>query len=223
MVYFANSMTFLESLHQWFDLEIQEFQTIPFVQSAFSQKLTKDHYIKFLEQYYHFVGNASPMYGLAVSRIPLEYRFIRDWFNQSAFNESGHEDFILRDLIALGLSEDTVKKSIPSPSMDALIGYNFYFTLNRHPVGLLGTPYLMGKLSTIYSLEIAKKLKESLGLKGEEGTSFFFAHGHLDKEQPQDIEQIIHSITNTDIQKNIFQNAKTVFMLYQSFLRSLSA
>jgi len=215
-------MTFWEEISRWFESEGKKFQELPFVTAAFSGGLSRSGYVTFLKDYYHFVKNAAPFYGAAASKIPTDFPRVRDWFFKSAYKEMGHDDFILRDLEFLGENPEKIKTSLPSPEMDALVGYNYYFMDKHHPVGVLGTAFVMGRLSTAYSLEAAEKIKTSLGL-GDEGASFFFAHGHLDKEQPEDVGAVIESLADKkEIQQEILLNAKTEFMLYQNFFRTLT-
>jgi pyrroloquinoline quinone (PQQ) biosynthesis protein C len=211
---------FWDDLNRWYETEVLQFRTIPFVQDVFSGKLTLEGYRTFLLQYYHFVGTAPRIYSSAAAKIGPEYQQVREWFSKSAFKEMDHDEFIIRDLSALGVPMEEARTSRPTPEMEALVAYNFYFVDHRNPVGLLGTPFLMGKLSSAYSLVAAEKLKNALGLQ-EEGATFFFAHGHLDKDQPEDVSGIIQAIIDPKIQQDIFLNAKTIFMLYQNFFKTL--
>lgn len=215
-------MTFWEKLNQWYGDEAGKFQSIPFIRAVFEGKLTREGYKTFLKSYYPFVAAAAPLYAHAASKIPPAFPRVREWFFKSAYKEMGHDEFIVNDLTALGIQAADTKASRPVPEIDALVSYNYAFLDRHHPVGILGTPFLMGKLSTAYSLGAAQKLKDALGL-GEEGISFFFAHGHLDKEQPEDVSLVIQSITDAAIQEDIFLNARAVFMLYQNYFRTLQA
>lgn len=213
-------MTFWEELNNWYAKQTQLFHDLPFIRRAFAGGITKPDYVRFLRDYYHFVGTAGPVYGACASKIDHRHGYVRDWFAKCTFKEMGHDRFIVNDLKALGMSEAEIRESRPSSAMDALCCYNFGFIERHNPIGLLGTPFLMGKLSAIYSLHASQKIKEALGFK-ESGASFFEAHGHLDKEQPEDVGSVIQSITEKDIQEEIFLNAETLFALYLNFLRSL--
>lgn len=213
-------MTFLEQLNGWYAKEVLQFQQIPFVQSVFVGTLTKDGYTRFLQEYYHFVHSAAPMYAAATSRIPYSFPRAREWFAKYTYKELDHDEFIVKDLEALGIPASVTRASRPCPEIDALIGYNLYFIERRNPVGVLGTAYLMGKLSAGFSLGVAGTLQKALNLP-EEAVSFFFAHGHLDKEQPEDVSVVLQTISEKSAQEEILFNARTVFMLYQNFFRSM--
>ncbi len=200
---------------------MQKFQTLPFVQSALSGSLTKPGYTRFMKDYYHFVRTAGPIYSACASHIGYDFPRVREWFLKAAYKETDHDHFVVNDLETLGVPAAETRASQPGPEMDALCAYNFAFVERHHPVGMLGTPFLMGNLSTVYSLHAAQKIKDALGLK-ENGASFFEAHGHLDKAQPEDVGLVLQSITDPKIQNDIFLNAKTIFMLYQNFFRTLT-
>jgi len=214
-------MAFWDELNGWYVEEARKFQEIPFVRRAFAGGLTRPEYVHFLKDYYHFVRSAGPVYSACAAKIDYRFARVRDWFAKCAFKEIDHDRFVVSDLKALGIPEAETRQSRPGTAMDALCCYNFGFIEQHHPVGLLGTPFLMGKLSAVYSLHASQKIKEALNLK-EGGASFFEAHGHLDREQPEDVGLVIQSIAETDMQAEIFLNAKTLFALYVGFLRSLS-
>lgn len=217
-------MSFFEQIKTLSDQLSQGVIQIPFVQKVFSDTIPEEakkdfrkQFIDFYIQYYYWVKSVSPFLSSAAGRIPDEYRTIRDWFYKTAFYEYNHYDFIMNDLIEMGVSESTIKKTKPNPAMDALIGYNHYFPYHHHPVGVIGTPLIMGGLSNQLSLKVADGLEKKLGAR----LSFFDAHGHLDKDQPEDIAQILKTITDPTVHEAILFNIQTINMLYIHFLKSL--
>ncbi len=218
--YIFVAMLFLDKLNLWFLNEAQIFKSIPFVQRALEGKITRDEYTKFLLDYMPLVQNAAKMYAIAGSNVSDEFLRVKEWFYKSAYKEFNHDQFMVNDLKALGVSKEQIKNHDPHPIIDALCGYNISFSQRHHPIGALGTPFIMGRLSTSLSITAAQNIKTSLNLL-DEGVSFFFAHGHLDKDQPEDVDSVIQSIVTPSIQDSILLNAKVTFFLYQSFFRSI--
>jgi hypothetical protein len=52
--------------------------------------------------------------------------------------ERGHDDWLLEDLAALGWSRETVLSRVPSASVAALVGAQYYWIEHYHPVAVLG-------------------------------------------------------------------------------------
>ena len=209
-------MKFYEKLEELSDQLSQEVIQIPFVQKVFSETIPEEaqkdfhkQFICFYTQYYYWVKSVSPLFSIAASKIPDDYRIVRDWFYKTAYYEYNHYDFIMNDLKDLGVSETIVTSTKPNPAMDALIGYNHYFLNNHHPVGALGTPLIMSGLSNQFSLKVADGLEKKLGTR----LSFFDAHGHLDKDQPEDIAQILKTVSDPNVHEEILFNIKTIINL----------
>lgn len=52
--------------------------------------------------------------------------------------EIGHDEWVLEDLEALGVSRQEVLARVPPPSLAALVGAQYYWIAHHHPVTLLG-------------------------------------------------------------------------------------
>lgn len=52
--------------------------------------------------------------------------------------ERGHDDWLLEDLAVLGRSPEAVMAQVPSASVAALVGAQYYWIEHYHPVALLG-------------------------------------------------------------------------------------
>src|ERR1700736_6262302 len=63
---------------------------------------------------------------------------VADYCERHIPAERHHDEGVLDDLSVLGVSRELVAQRIPSPTMAALIGAQYYWILNVHPVALLG-------------------------------------------------------------------------------------
>jgi hypothetical protein len=52
--------------------------------------------------------------------------------------ELGHDDWLLEDMEALGISRQTVLRRVPSPAAAELVGSLYYWVLHAHPVAWMG-------------------------------------------------------------------------------------
>jgi len=61
--------------------------------------------------------------------------------------ETGHDEWILEDLEALGLPRRDVLARVPPPAIAALVGAQLYWIAHHHPVSVLGYCYIAETLS----------------------------------------------------------------------------
>ena len=100
--------------------------------------------------------------------------------------ESGHDEGVLRDLKTLGVSREQVTQKIPSPTLAALIGAQYYWVLNVHPIALLGyLEVLEGEPP------VAEKLEEAIQRSGLPREAFrtYFQHADVDQKHRDDLRK----------------------------------
>src|SRR5262249_31046888 len=94
-----------------------------------------------------------------------------------------HDDVLLGDLEAVGVDRSTVHERIPSPTVAALVGSQYYWILHCHPVAFLGYVALMEGYPP--TPELIETLREATGFPREAfGTSAQPAEldpGHRDR------------------------------------------
>ena len=132
-------------------------------------------YRGYLQETYHYVKHASRFYAAAASRLPEEYESIRGRLLQYAFEENGHEIFLLNDLKALGVDPDSVRSAQPLVETDALIGFHYYAATFGNPLCIWGNIYAIEGLSLLGG-KIVAALTASLKLDSS-AVSFLISHG----------------------------------------------
>lgn len=63
---------------------------------------------------------------------------LAQYLAQHISEERHHDDWLLDDLEELGLSRAEVWSRMPSPTIAALVGAQYYWILHHHPVAVLG-------------------------------------------------------------------------------------
>ena len=63
---------------------------------------------------------------------------LADYLEHHIPEERGHDDWLLADLESIGVPPDQVLSRVPSPTIAALVGSQYYWVQHVHPVGLLG-------------------------------------------------------------------------------------
>jgi hypothetical protein len=99
------------------------------------------------------------------------------YLDEHVDEERGHDDDLLGDLEALGISADLVLGRIPSPAVASLVGAQYYWILHHHPIAFLGFVALMEGFPP--TPELVETLMARSGHPAE-GFRTFAEHGELD-------------------------------------------
>jgi hypothetical protein len=63
---------------------------------------------------------------------------LADYLEHHIPEERGHDDWLLADLESIGVPREQVLSRVPSPTIAALVGSQYYWVQHVHPVALLG-------------------------------------------------------------------------------------
>jgi hypothetical protein len=63
---------------------------------------------------------------------------LADYFSDHIPEELGHDEWVLADLGRLGVARSAVLEHVPTPSVAALVGAQYYYIAHHRPVALLG-------------------------------------------------------------------------------------
>jgi Iron-containing redox enzyme len=121
-------------------------------------------------------------------------RALRPYLERHIEEERDHDEWLLEDLERLGIDRRQALTRVPSPSVAALVGSQYYWTFHYHPVALLGyfafaegyppTPTLIETLATGTGLP-----------PGAFRT--IAAHGELDPRHRDELDQVIDALPLT--------------------------
>jgi hypothetical protein len=109
---------------------------------------------------------------------------VADYCARHIPEERHHDENVLDDLEALGVSRETIARRIPSPTMAALVGAQYYWILNVHPIALLGyLEVLEGEPP------VAEFLEEVIQRTGLPRKAFrtYFQHADVDRKHRDDL------------------------------------
>jgi heme oxygenase-like protein len=105
--------------------------------------------------------------------------------------ETGHDEWLLQDLEVLGIDRSTVLARVPSPTVAALVGAQYYWVLHYHPVAVLG--YLI----PLESHPPTTALIEDLILKtGHDRRAFrtLMDHSELDPHHGEELNELLNRL-----------------------------
>lgn len=172
-----------------------------------------DEYIAYLSQAYHHVKHTVPLLMRCGSALPGEYAWLRNAMAEYIEEELGHEEWILSDIDVCGTSADMVRNSYPESATEDMIAYAYYAIDHIHPVSFLGMIFVLEGTSVDKATEVAKKLRESLGLPAKAFT-YLSSHGSVDEAHISFLESLLNQVRDKNHQAMIIHMAKRMYHLF---------
>jgi Iron-containing redox enzyme len=142
---------------------------------------------------------------------------VADYCARHIPEERHHDEGVLRDLEVLGVTRESVALRVPSPTMAALIGAQYYWILNVHPVALLGyLEVLEGEPP------VAEFLEQVIQRSGLPRAAFrtYFQHADVDRKHRDDLREALDRMPLTREHTNIlaisaFQTVELVRRIFE--------
>lgn len=170
----------------------------------FDLENSKDRFIDYLIQMYHYVKFSCPLMELVRDKLNDKYESVREYLKIHIQEEKGHDNWLLDDLERLGYSPNQVKNSLPNRETIALIGSQFYIINQLNPVGYLGYIYYLE--SNPPTLESLQKLSENLNIP-QKALFTLREHAKADPEHIMSLNRLLDSdIFDVNDQKIITYN-----------------
>lgn len=196
------------------------FETNPRVLAIVADGLSVQRYRKLLLELYHVVWHFNPTCAAAASRVSAEHAEIRNFLYDHMMEEKGHDEWVINDLLVMGVPRADVLQYRPSNAILALNGYNYWSADRRHPCSVLGMIYALEVIASVYGGPIASAIKEALLLDGNRGISFITSHVEMDTEHMADLRIILNRIEDDSSKASIVE--ATIFN-FETFTRVLEA
>ncbi len=189
----------------------RDFETNPVVLDAVAHGMSVERYRKLLHELYHVVWHFNPICAAAASRVPDAQRQVRYFLYEHMHEESGHEEWVMNDLEAVGVSHADTRSHEPSIHTLALNGYNYWSADRRHPCSVLGMMYALEVIASVYGGTFSSAIRESLLLEGDRGVSFISSHATMDAEHMVALRKILNTITDEAAREAIVESVTLNF------------
>ena len=187
------------------------FETNPVVLAAVANGMPVDRYRKLLLELYHVVWHFNPVCAAAASRMADTHSQVRYFLYEHMQEESGHEQWVVNDLDAVGVGQEFTRAHQPAVFTLALNGYNYWAADRRHPCSVLGMMYALEVIASVYGGPFASAIKESLLLEGERGVSFINSHATLDAEHMAELRLVLNMVLDDAAREAIVESATVNF------------
>ncbi|HWH83345.1 MAG TPA: iron-containing redox enzyme family protein [Burkholderiaceae bacterium] len=189
----------------------RDFETNPVVLDAVGHGMSIERYRKLLLELYHVVWHFNPVCAAAASRVPDAQRQVRYFLYEHMHEESGHEEWVINDLEAVGVGREAVLAHQPSIDTLALTGYHYWAAERRHPCSALGMMYVLEVIASVYGGTFASAIRDSLLLEGDRGISFIGSHATMDMEHMVALRQVLNTITDEAAREAVVESALVNF------------
>jgi Iron-containing redox enzyme len=155
-------------------------------------------YPALLVETFHYVKHSCSLMELACARLGHEHIALRQYLTKHIAEETGHQNWVLNDLEALGYDRTMVRQSEPLAETINLIGSQLYVINYLHPAGLLGYVYLME--SRPPDRRMLEAVQECFSISSR-AMSFLTRHGEEDIRHRRELKDVLDSCIEGDIEQ----------------------
>jgi Iron-containing redox enzyme len=122
-------------------------------------------------------------------------RALASYYKTHAVEETHHDDWLLDDMIAIGMDRAEVLSRLPSPAVAELVGAQYYWAMHAHPISLLG--YLAVFEGNPSSLKELDAIRKKHGLPAA-GLRTMIKHARLDPHHRDEIYAVLDEFPLTE-------------------------
>jgi pyrroloquinoline quinone (PQQ) biosynthesis protein C len=197
------------------------FENHPVLLDSVARGMSVERYRRFLLELYHVVWHFNTISAAAASRVADSHREVRYHLYEHMHEESGHEQWVMQDLEAVGVSAEVTRTHQPTPNTQALVGFNYWSADRRHPCSVLGMLYTLEVIASVYGGPFSSAIKESLLLEGERGVSFISSHATMDTEHMVSMRKILNTLTDDAARDAVVESTLVNFHHFTRIVESV--
>jgi pyrroloquinoline quinone (PQQ) biosynthesis protein C len=198
----------------------------PLVGRFVSGRVTRDEYVAFLQQAYHYVKATNP--NLTAAAASLREYFgadraaLADRLAEHAAEELGHHLWILDDLEALGEPREKIDQIVICPPIHAYLAYFHHLANSRHAVGFFGQAYVLEGGAVSSADALLKALTERSSIPNiRNAVKFTELHGIVDVGHVEELMKILKKITDPTDQCEAVLSARVTAQLWLDMVEYL--
>jgi hypothetical protein len=215
-------MNFFTQLQEHTASERDYLLAAPIIGQAMAGDVSRVSYVAFLTEAYHHVKHTVPLLMACGARLPERLSWLRGAVAEYIEEETGHELWILDDIVASGGDADAVRKGSPALPTELMVSY-VYDRIERHnPVSFFGMVNVLEGTSVALATRAAGIIQERLGLPPR-AFSYLTSHGSLDIEHMKLFESLMSRLDSDDDRAAVVHTARVVYRLYGDMFRTIPA
>ncbi|EWY41865.1 hypothetical protein N825_25020 [Skermanella stibiiresistens SB22] len=217
------SMKFHDTLIQATTPERQNFMSIPVIAEAVAHGVDMSLYLAFLNSAYHHVRHTVPLLRTALAACGPEDAALAEGLRAYIDEETGHEEWILNDIEALGGDGEASRHARPPRAVRVMVSYGYRLIEEEGPHALLGMVHVLEGMSVALAVAAAEAIKARLAPAGEGGFSYLMSHGGLDVGHVDDFARLLDAIDEPRHRATVIAAAKDFYVLYGDVFREIAA
>ncbi|CAG9298146.1 AMP-binding protein [Celerinatantimonas diazotrophica] len=187
-------------------------------------QIDRQSYRAFLTQAYHHVKHTVPLLMACGGRLDERYEGLRVALGHYIEEESGHQEWILNDIEALGFDSQLVREGTGEGAVDwpieLMVSYLYHQIDRGNPLALFGMVWMLEGTSVSVGGPMARMVQQTLELP-DSAMTYLLSHSELDTQHIQFFEQLMGQIESPQDQQVIIDSARHVFRLYTAMLENL--
>ena len=211
-------MSFYQRLMRDSENARQSFQSIPIIKQTIDSGITPELYAKYLEQAYHHVRFTVPLLELSLAKCGPNDANYANALKEYIKEETGHEEWILNDIRALGFDSEAVRNGQGGFACRMMVAYAHFVIEHVSPYAFLGMVHVLEGMSVALAQQaatsIATSLASAFGGSPPNAFSYLTSHGALDTEHVKFFEDLVNSLNDPVIEKIIVDAANDFYRLF---------
>lgn len=200
------------------DTNRQAIEAIPQLQDMLNGQFSRQRYIHFLIQLYPVVSHFCPLMAAAASRCADRHPELRSYLYEHIIEEKGHEQMVLDDLESMCFDSSMIPEQLPTPPVQAMLGFNYHAIATGDPHSVLGLIYVLEIVSSVYGGRVASAVSRCVNLPLSQGFSFLESHAVLDDDHLGELRKVMQSVREPDVEDVVLSSVRTNFYLFRQVL-----
>jgi pyrroloquinoline quinone (PQQ) biosynthesis protein C len=213
-------MSFYETLQKHTEAGRQYVFSAPIIERCLRGYVTREEYVAFLCQAYHHVKHTVPLLMAAGARLPDDKEWLREAIGEYIAEETGHQEWVLRDIAACGFDSDKARRSQPNFATEMMVAYAYDTVQRISPLGFFGMVQVLEGTSIRIADRAADSIQNTLQL-APTAFSYLRSHGALDQDHVRFFETLMDQIDDPSEQQIILHAADNFYRLYGDVFRSI--
>lgn len=213
-------MTFFERLLHDTRAGRESLVATPIIQDCLRGEVSRDAYTAFLREAYHHVTHTVPLMRLLRTRMPSRLAWMQEAIDEYIDEETGHDEWILNDLRALGDDADAVRAAGPGPQTEVMVAYAYDTIARKNPLGFFGMVHVLEGTSVALALNAAGQIQRVLALPPS-AFSYLRSHGTLDQEHTAHFAELMNQLNDPADQAAVIHAANMFYRLYGAIFQAL--
>lgn len=205
-------MSFFITLIDSSDGHRRSIERRPRVHSMVNKGMSLPEYRAFLHDLYHIVWHFCPVMRVAVERCDGRFDGVRRDLLERIEEETGHEQWVLEDIAAVGGDVERARTGVPSVPVQAMIGFNYYAAERVHPCSVLGMLYVLEVIASVYGGKVADAIARANGREtAAGGFRFLSSHATMDADHMAKLNVLLKTIEDPSAQAAVINSTRVNF------------